>query len=111
MLTFVPAGLAQTGKTRRVRFPRGKTTVVLSGAAVRGTQDRYILRANQGQTMTLRITSTESNAVFDVQQPGGQSLATEATEWTGQLPGTGDYIIVVGGTRGNATYKLVVTVR
>ncbi|MCA1558132.1 MAG: hypothetical protein LC731_06285 [Acidobacteria bacterium] len=94
-----------------MRFAKGKTKVVLKGAAVRGTEDKYILRAGQGQTMTLRITSTEDNAVFDVQQPGGQSLATEVTEWSGQLPSAGDYTIIVGGTRGNATYRLEVTVR
>jgi len=33
------------GKTQRVRFARGRTTAVLHGAVVRGTQDRYILGA------------------------------------------------------------------
>jgi len=31
--------------------------------------------------------------------------------WNGALPRSGDYVIEVGGTRGNATYKLKVTVR
>ncbi|HKS28815.1 MAG TPA: hypothetical protein VJS44_13405 [Pyrinomonadaceae bacterium] len=112
MLAAVPLVASQTGQTRRVRFPKGRNSVVLKGAAVRGTQDRYILRAGQGQTMTLRITSTEDNAVFDVVPPGGgQPLASEQMEWTGELPTTGDYTIVVGGTRGNATYSLQVTIR
>ncbi len=112
LLMIVPATIAQQGKTRRVRFPRGSNSVTLKGAAVRGTQDRYILRASGGQTMTLHITSTEDNAVFDVVPPGGGSaLAQEVTDWTGELPGAGDYTIVVGPTRGNATYTLRVTVR
>jgi hypothetical protein len=62
--------------------------------------------------MILRITSTEDNAVFDVIPPGSdRPLATEVKDWTGELPATGDYRIVVGGTRGNATYKLEVTIR
>ncbi|MBD0370747.1 MAG: hypothetical protein ICV60_07940 [Pyrinomonadaceae bacterium] len=112
LLTIVPAGVAQIGKTRRVRFPKGRTSVTLKGAAVRGTQDRYMLRAGSGQTMTLHITSTEDNAVFDVIPPtSDRPLATEVTDWTGKLPATGDYTIVVGPTRGNATYTLEVTVR
>lgn len=112
LLAVVPITAAQGGKTRRVQFPKGRTSVVLKGAAVRGTQDRYVLRAGRGQTMTLHITSTEDNAVFDVIAPGsGRALASEATDWTGQLPSAGDYTIVVGGTRGNATYSLQVTVR
>ncbi|HEX8746814.1 MAG TPA: hypothetical protein VF717_06405 [Pyrinomonadaceae bacterium] len=112
LLSVVPVVTAQSGKTRRVRLPRGRNSVVLKGAAVRGTQDRYILRAGRGQTMSLRITSTEDNAVFDLIPPGGgQPLASEQTDWTGQLPGAGDYTIVVGGTRGNATYSLRVTIR
>ena len=111
LLAVVQVTAAQQGMTKRVRFPKGRNSVVLRGAAVRGTQDRYILRAGSGQTMTLRITSTEDNAVFDVMAPGGQSLASEVTDWTGELPATGDYTIVVGGTRGNATYRLAVTIR
>jgi hypothetical protein len=111
LLAVVQVTAAQQGMTKRVRFPKGRNSVVLRGAAVRGTQDRYILRAGSGQTMTLRITSTEDNAVFDVMAPGGQSLASEVTDWTGDLPSAGDYTIVVGGTRGNATYRLSVTIR
>jgi hypothetical protein len=111
LFAAVQVTAAQEGMTKRVRFPKGRNSVVLRGAAVRGTQDRYILRAGSGQTMTLRITSTEDNAVFDVMAPGGLSLASEVTDWTGELPATGDYTIVVGGTRGNATYRLAVTIR
>ena len=112
LLTIVPVIGAQTGKTKRVRFPKGRTSVVLKGAVVRGTQDRYMVRAGRGQTMTLHITSTEDNAVFEVIPPtSDRPLATEVTDWTGQLPSAGDYTIVVGGTRGNATYSLEVKIR
>lgn len=112
LLALPPAAWAQTGRTQRVKFPRGRNSVTLKGAAVRGTQDRYMLRAGRGQTMTLRITSTEDNAVFDVIPPTSDNpLVSEVTEWTGELPATGDYTIVVGPTRGNATYSLRVTIR
>jgi hypothetical protein len=105
---------AQSDRTRRVRFARGRTTTVIKDAVVRGTRDRYILRASRGQTLTVHITSLEDNAVFDVYRLGSnQPLdgAQETMDWTGELPRNGDYVIVVGGTRGNATYTLEVTIR
>lgn len=105
---------AQRGTTRRVRFARGRTTAVLKGAVVRGTTDRYILSASEGQTMTVHITSVENNAVFTIYTPrntGIMGSAEETTDWTGELPQSGNYIIEVGGTRGNATYTMEVTIR
>jgi hypothetical protein len=71
----------------------------------------YLLGAQKGQTMTLGITSAESNAVFDVVGPGGKLIKSEATTWSGPLPADGDYAIIVGGTRGNATYELTTQVK
>jgi hypothetical protein len=38
------------------------------------------------------------------------ALAREMTRGSGELPASGDYAIVVGATRGNATYELEVTI-
>lgn len=105
---------AQGNRTRRVRFARGRTSTVIKDAVVRGTRDRYILGARAGQTLIVHISSVEDNAVFDIYGPGGKRIldgAQETTDWTGELPRTGDYVIEVGGTRGNATYTLEVTIR
>jgi len=105
---------AQSDRTMRIRFARGRTTKVINDAVVRGTRDRYLLRASRGQTLTVHITSIEDNAVFDVYAPGSRHPlggAEETMDWSGELPRNGDYVIVVGGTRGNATYTLEVTVR
>jgi hypothetical protein len=116
--TLLIAGtvLAQTGLTQRVRFPRGRTTAVLKGAVVRATQNRYILGARGGQTMTVHITSKEKNAVFTILDPDATALpgteeGADATDWSGELPSSGDYSIWVSPTRGNATYTLEVTIR
>ena len=120
-LLLLSAGLtvlvvAQTGKSQRVHFARGRTTAVLKGAVVRGTQDRYILGARAGQTMIVHISSREKNAVFAILGPDGTALqgaeeGTDATDWSGTLPMSGDFSIWVGPTRGNATYTLEVTIR
>ncbi len=105
-----------SGKTQRVRFARGRTTAVLKGAVVRGTQDRYILGARVGQTMIVHVTSREKNAVFTILGPDATALegtdeGLDATDWSGELPLSGDYSIWVSPTRGNATYTLEVTIR
>jgi len=71
--------------------------------------------------MTVTVSSIEENAVFDVYAPGarivmddgmetieGEALdnAVEQQDWQGELPNSGRYTLVVGGTRGNASYRL-----
>jgi hypothetical protein len=103
--------IAQRSRTERIRFARGANSATVETAVVRGTRDTYLLTANKRQTMTVSITSLEKNAVFDIQAPNGRLLKQEGTSWSGVLPSTGDYKIIVGGTRGNASYRLRVTVK
>jgi len=95
----------------RIKFDRGASYKTVKDAVVRGTRDIYLLGANKGQQMNLNITSSEDNAVFDVISPNGQILQQEAKNWSGELPQKGDYQVVVGGTRGNATYELTTEIK
>lgn len=103
--------IAQQSRTQRIRFARGASSAVIEDAVVRGTRDIYLLGARAGQKMTVSITSVEKNAVFDIIAPNQKMLKQEATNWSAKLPTNGDYRIVVGGTRGNATYKLRVEIK
>ena len=104
------------GVKQKVRFARGTSSATIHGAVVRGDRDRYYVAATKGQTMTVKITSTESNAVFQIYFHGEEeSLAgagddDDATDWSGELPIDNEYVIVVGGTRGNATYTLKISI-
>jgi hypothetical protein len=104
------------GITKRIKFAKGKHSAALSNAVVRGDEDTYLTSAKTGQKMTVKITSVEKNAVFFIEKPGGGYLekageGDDQTTWTGTLPRNGDYKITVAGTRGNATYKLIVTIK
>ena len=104
------------GITKRVRFARGKSSVTLSNSVIRGDRDTYILGAKSGQKMTVRITAVEKNAVFQIERPDGSNLEgagemDDATSISTTLPNGGDYRIVVGGTRGNASYRLTISIR
>lgn len=104
------------GVTKRIKFARGKSSATISESVIRGDQDTYIVGARKGQTMTVKITALEDNAVFQIMSPNEDYLENageedDQTNWSGTLPDNGDYRIVVGGTRGNATYKLTVTIK
>lgn len=100
----------------RVRFVPGKDSAIVKGAVLRGERDRYLVGAKARQTMMVTITSSENNAVFEIEKPDGGELpgaasGNDATKWRGTLPASGDYVISVGGTRGNATYSLSIVIR
>lgn len=111
-----PVLIAQRSRIQRIRFKPGESSATVQTAVIRGTRDIYLLGAQKGQVMTIKIESVENNAVFDVEAPPTKSgqrrvLKQEAVSWSSKLPETGDYQIVIGSTRGNATYRLQVSIR
>ena len=133
LASFAWIGIAQpSGKTeeiKKIQFARGASSAQVRGAVVRGERALYSIEAREGQHMSLRVVSTEKNAVIQVYAPGakqeirdsvlhmsgdtlpGAGEGDDAAQWTGVLPGSGVYVFVVGSTRGNATYRLTVMIR
>jgi hypothetical protein len=114
--SFALSSLVAQGVKQKIQFQRGSSSATVKGAVVRGDRDRYYVGARKGQTMSVKITSVEDNAVFQVYLPGeeealhGAGDGDDATDWSGDLPRDADYVIVVGGTRGNASYTLKVSI-
>lgn len=104
-----PTLIAQN-RVQRIRFGRGTSGATLNGGIARGETVTYLVSAKAGQTMEVTVTSPEDNAVFQIISPRRRSLIEETTQWSNELPATGDYRIVVGSTRGGASYRLTVTV-
>lgn len=118
LILLAPAALAR----KRVKFPPGRTTVVLTGKTTGGPSESggmnpvsYVLYARKGQQMILHLTSAKKNAVFGLYAPGMDLVegAQSVADWTGTLPKTGDYEIIVfpQDEVTNTTYTLEVTVR
>ena len=120
---------AETFDKGEIKFKRGSHSGTVSGSVMRGDRDQYSLMAGSGQWMEVKISSLENNAVFqlsiysygtgkDVQLKGAKD-GDDAKQWYGRLPSPGyskdgkenAVDIVVGGTRGNASYDLSVTIR
>lgn len=110
-------------------FPTGSMRGTVGGHVLRGERNLYSLRAAKGQVMTVTVTAPDDNAVFQIYEPDtaigrdadgllefkGKSLhgaddGDDATRWSGMLPRTGTYIIVVGSSRGNARYSMDVKI-
>jgi len=123
-------GVGEAGVVKEVKFSPGSSSTLIAESVIRGESDQYFLTARAGQKMEVSITAVEKNAVFAIYQPGytvgkdrdglleikGASLkgageGEDATAWKGVLPGSGKYLILVGPTRGNATYELKISIR
>ena len=111
------SSISAEGVKKKVRFAKGTSSTTVRNAVIRGERDRYYIGAKAGQTMSVKITSTEKNAVFQIYFHGeeeslpGAGDEDDAMNWSGQLPIDNEYVIVVGGTRGNATYALTISIK
>lgn len=122
LLILLLATAPAWGKTIVVRFPKGRTTVILKGRTTGGPSESggmdpitYRLRARKGQTLTLHLTSVKKNAIFGVWAPGMNpvDVGGNATDWSGTLPKTGNYEISVWpeDEATNTAFTLEVTIR
>ena len=88
-----------------------------SGSVISGQRARHTVNARSGQTLEVNVTSDEDNAVFQIYLPGekgtlpGAGEMDDAKKFSGKVPTDGEYVIVVGPTRGNTTYKLSYSVK
>ena len=114
---------------RPVRFATGASEITLSGGIPRGERDCYTLSARKGQMLTVEQSDTpDTNIVLQIYQPpwrivgspdqmavGGTTLpgtaeGEDARRFSGTLPATGDYLLVVGTSRGSGAYRLRVEI-
>ena len=95
---------------RRVKLLPGQKPTVIDGKIANWSYDNYVIRARAGQKLTVRIVSEDKGAYFMVNptKNRGETLNSiqEATEWSGAVPRTGEYMIHVGSVKGRASYTL-----
>lgn len=107
-------GASAQNKPVPVQFEKGRTTAVLKGSADNANGVTYIFAAKKGQTMTVHLTSPAKLAIFSVTEPGGAlEGALEVTDYTGELPSTGTYLLAVWNKRkrGRTPYTVELTIR
>ncbi len=113
-----------------VHFAPGTTFAKLTGGIARGERDCFTISARTGQRMTVTQTDRgEGNIVLQLYRPPwtimpasdgpeihgatleGAEEGRDAREWSGQLPATGRYLLVIGTSRGGGEYAVRLEVR
>jgi hypothetical protein len=61
---FTFSSLSAQGVKKKVRFAKGRSSITIREAVVRGDRDRYFVGAKAGQKMTVKITSIERTPSF-----------------------------------------------
>ena len=119
LLTLVCPGTllaAQHGYrvTKRIAFKKGQISTLVKGAIPNTLEGHeYVLRARQGQTLTVRLSSTKKDINFSIWAPSGEMVGEETSvrKWSGELTETGDYRIVINTeSDGAVRYSLEVQI-
>lgn len=106
-----------TGETkpasRRVQFKRGMSSTTIQGTVSVALSDTLIVGARAGQTMTIQLTAPRKSIRFMLMTyKNTDSLADNTRSWTGTLPQTGDYLILVEGDgEKSSPYSMTITIK
>jgi hypothetical protein len=100
---------------QRIRFAARKSSATVTGSASPSYSDSWVLAAKKGLTLQLAITRTNGVATsFTLLAPGvegGDVIADSQSKWSGVLPQSGIYTIVVGTNGdGKGSYRMTVAI-
>jgi len=106
----------ETGETkpayRRLQFKRGSSSTTVQGKVSIALPDTFLLGARAGQTMTVELTAPRKSVNFMVMSSRTTTLlASNTRSWTGTLPETGDYHIIVDADEKASTYSMTITIK
>jgi hypothetical protein len=81
-----------------MRFAKGASSATVKGSLKGDQTIDYTLRAKAGQTMSVKLQTSNGAHYFNVLPPGSNDVAifigsTGGNEWTGPLPADGEYKI------------------
>jgi hypothetical protein len=98
--------------SRRLQFKRGMSWTTVTGKVSIALPDTFLVGARAGQVMTIKLTAPRKSVRFLLMSPTTRNLvADNAREWTGTLPETGDYYIIVDADERGSTYSMTVTIK
>ncbi len=105
-----------TGETkpasRRVQFRRGTSSTTIQGKVSIALPDTLIVGARAGQVMSVQLTAPGKSVKFMLMTAKTtNSLADNTRSWTGTLPESGDYIILVEGDEKGSTYSMTISIK
>jgi serine/threonine-protein kinase len=95
-VAITPLSRPTQEQTQRISFARGRTSTTVTGQLAPNQIRRYLLRAEQAQILVLKV--LQGSVSFSIIAPDGQRIggsATDAKNWQGRTPLSGDYVIEV----------------
>ena len=96
----------------RIRFAPGRSSASVSGTLRAGASTKYVLRASEYQTMTVRLSSGNDEIRFDVADKHGRFDYYYAGYAQIETDANGDHWITLKNEgRGATRFTLTVTVR
>jgi hypothetical protein len=103
--------MSHTVVEKEVKFARGKNSATYNGQAKYAMSYVYNLTAKKGQKMQIKLTGNNPELKFSLILPDEETMddGFAVTDWTGTLPQSGKYSIVVVMNDENASrvpYKL-----
>jgi serine/threonine-protein kinase len=104
-----PSSSVIAAQPQAIEFPPGNITTVVQGNLQTYNLQPYVLKASQGQILT--VTLNGSNVVMNLLRSNRQGIdaaAYQTRSWTGQLPADDQYLIQVSGT-GSYTLDIAIT--
>ena len=111
MLVHMETGESKPA-SRRVQFRRGASSTTLQGKVSIALPDTYLVGARAGQVMTIQLTAPRQSVRFMVMTSKTTTLLADNTRsWTGTLPETGDYIILVDTDDEGRTYSMTISIK
>ena len=111
-VTIPPLGEPEP-EPRRIQFASGATSATVTGAVEAYGEVLYVLRAQAGQTMTVDLDSLAADVLLEIWGADGTVLKRHVdglTTWSGVLPYTQDYNILVVSFGSAANYALTVVI-
>lgn len=89
--------MSNTVVKKQVKFARGANKATLRGSAKYGMSYVFNLGAKAGQTMKIRLNGKNSELSFSLIAPNEETMedAFGVSDWSGELPQSGNYSIVV----------------
>jgi hypothetical protein len=97
--------------TERVAFAAGASGAKLTGSLLPQESRRYILGANDGQFLSVRLAANGPKMTYAIYNPDGSVLLDEvsaAKEYRGQLWQSGDHIVeVYNMSNGAQSYNVI----
>jgi pimeloyl-ACP methyl ester carboxylesterase len=104
-----PGGTPPAQGAERIRFPEGDTSVEIFADVPGRGSDLYVLAAEEGQIMSVEITSPHNDVLLEIVGEDGTPLKRYQNgppSWTSTLPATQDYFIRAVSVGETTSYTL-----